>query len=278
MEKIFTTLRENRKLPLTDKQLSDLGVDLQHIDIRTGTTSPSVTSYFLPRANFPDVVDSPHLARSPLMQIGSHSERPGDRSHPLILESLQMCMFPDVMTDEYRYFALGKDQNRHIRDHFYGELIESPPDSVPCHDHKGHRSSLFGLHSHTKCGSDERPSSMELFAIAALTQREMRQVDQKEPDKCYFTFPQLTILMDEYGGCRIFQFSFDGKLHIQFTQVLDLGYVIAVPDWGIRYFDMIDRKDYLEKLNLLLKWAWPIPQGNPVAKVPQDLSDICMSH
>jgi hypothetical protein len=27
MERIYNTLRENRKLPMTDEQLSDLGVD-----------------------------------------------------------------------------------------------------------------------------------------------------------------------------------------------------------------------------------------------------------
>jgi hypothetical protein len=45
--------------------------------------------------------------------------------------------------------------------------------------------------------------------------------------------------------------------------------MIAVPAYGEKYFDMVDRKDFLEKLNLLLKWAWPIPQGNTVADVPR---------
>lgn len=79
--------------------------------------------------------------------------------------------------------------------------------------------------------------------------------------------------MDEFGGIRILQSYFDGKFHIQFSEVLDLGHMIAVPDWGQKYFDMIDRKDYLEKLNLLLKWAWPIVQGDILSK---DLMDISL--
>jgi hypothetical protein len=75
--------------------------------------------------------------------------------------------------------------------------------------------------------------------------------------------------MDQFSGCRIFQSYFDGRFHILFTDVLDLGHMIAVPDWGQRYFDMVDRKDYVKKLNMLLKWAWPIAQGNTVAKAPR---------
>lgn len=75
--------------------------------------------------------------------------------------------------------------------------------------------------------------------------------------------------MDKFGGCRMFQSYFDGKLHVQFSELLDLGHMIAVPAYGEKYFDMVDRKDFLEKLNLLLKWAWPFPQGNTVAKFPR---------
>lgn len=80
--------------------------------------------------------------------------------------------------------------------------------------------------------------------------------------------------MDRYGKHRIFQSYFDGKFHIQFTQLLDLGHMIVVPEWGQKYFDIVDRKDYLEKLNLLLKWAWPIPQGSAIAKIPR--VEVCV--
>ncbi|KAJ5823143.1 hypothetical protein N7447_005483 [Penicillium robsamsonii] len=36
-------------------------------------------------------------------------------------------------------------------------------------------------------GSDERPSSMELFVLVALTYKEMAEVHQNGSDKCYFT-------------------------------------------------------------------------------------------
>jgi hypothetical protein len=105
MERIYNTLRENRKLPMTDEQLSDLGVDFHQFDIRTGTiSSPSVTSYFLPRVDFRDVLDS-DLAASPFLEMASFSEVPGSHSYPWTLESFEMVMFPDMMTDQYNYFT-----------------------------------------------------------------------------------------------------------------------------------------------------------------------------
>lgn len=122
MEKIFKTLSENRDLPMTDQQLSDLGVDLHPLDIRTGETSESATSYFLPRLNFSDVVDSPDLAKSPLMEFGSASEVPGSRPNILFdLAALQDCLFPDAMTDEYNYFAFERDSD--IKRRFYREFV-----------------------------------------------------------------------------------------------------------------------------------------------------------
>ncbi|KAJ6149842.1 hypothetical protein N7471_001041 [Penicillium samsonianum] len=318
MERIYNTLRENRKLPMTDEQLSDLGVDFHQFDIRTGTiSSPSVTSYFLPRVDFRDVLDS-DLAASPFLEIASWSEVPGSLRNPWILESFEMVMFPDMMTDQYNYFTftgsgfsfkefhhegipnggwvVDRDTHFLLGDALLSvcrkfldfectntEKLEFPLDSLSCHEHKGHQRSIVGFRNQEKCG-DKRPSSMELFAIAALTHREMTKVDRERSyknrsdesrsdedrsDECYFTFPHLVFLMDKFGGCRMFQSYFDGKLHVQFSELLDLGHMIAVPAYGEKYFDMVDRKDFLEKLNLLLKWAWPIPQGNTVANVPR---------
>ncbi|CAG7960939.1 unnamed protein product [Penicillium nalgiovense] len=313
MERIYNTLRENRKLPMTDEQLSDLGVDFHQFDIRTGTiSSPSVTSYFLPRVDFRDVLDS-DLAASPFLEAASCSEVPGPRRHPWILESFEMAMFPDMMTDQYNYFTWTgsdfsfKEFHQEGDTHFFlgggllsvrrefldfectnTEKLEFPLDELSCHEHKGHQRSIVGFCNQEKCG-DKRPSSMELFAIAALTHEEMTEVDRERSyknrsdesrsdesrsdedrsDECYFTFPHLVFLMDKFGGCRMFQSYFDGKLHVQFSELLDLGHMIAVPAYGEKYFDMVDRKDFLEKLNLLLKWAWPFPQGNTVAKFPR---------
>jgi hypothetical protein len=105
MERIHNTLCENRKVPMTDEQLSDLGVDFHQFDIRTGTiSSPSVKSYFLPRVDFREVLDS-DLAASPFLEAASCSEVPGPRDHPWILESFEQVMFPDMMTDQYNYFT-----------------------------------------------------------------------------------------------------------------------------------------------------------------------------
>ncbi|KAJ5735021.1 uncharacterized protein N7483_000146 [Penicillium malachiteum] len=64
MQKIYSTLLEKRNSSIADGELSDLGIDLHPFDISTGATSPSVTSYFLPRTDFPDVVDSPDLVNT----------------------------------------------------------------------------------------------------------------------------------------------------------------------------------------------------------------------
>lgn len=105
---------------MTDQQLSDLGVDLHHFDIRTGKTSQPVASYFLPQIDFPDVVDSPNLADSPLMQLGSWSEVPRN-SYPCILESFQQVMFPDAMTWEYNHFAFRESSDS--KSDFYQEFV-----------------------------------------------------------------------------------------------------------------------------------------------------------
>ncbi|KAJ5855658.1 uncharacterized protein N7529_009602 [Penicillium soppii] len=285
MERIYNTLRENRKLPMTDEQLSDLGVDFHQFDIRTGTiSSPSVTSYFLPRVDFRDVLDS-DLAASPFLEMASFSEVPGSHSYPWTLESFEMVMIPigGWKVDRDTYSLLSGTRRFLDFECTNTEKLEFPLDSLSCHKHKGHQRSLVGFRNPEKCG-DKRPSSMELFAIAALTHREMTRVDQERsykyrPDEsrsdkdrsgeCYFTFPHLVFLMDQSGGCRMFQSYFDGKLHVQFSELLDLGHMIAVPAYGQKYFDMVDRKDFLEKLNLLLKWTWPIIQGSTVANVPR---------
>lgn len=122
MEKVYDSLLEKLKsnLPsIADEELVDIGIDLQPLDIRTGATPPSVTSYFLPRTDFPDVVDSPDLEKSPLLEFGSWSERPG-REHPMILESFEMAMFPEVMTEDYLYHVFPDDSSRK---EFYKESV-----------------------------------------------------------------------------------------------------------------------------------------------------------
>ncbi|KAJ5970322.1 uncharacterized protein N7479_000240 [Penicillium vulpinum] len=99
MERICNILRENKKLPMTDEQLSDLGVNFHQFYIRTGKiSSPSITSYFLPRVDFRDVLDS-DLACSPFAEAVSCTEVPGPRRNSWTLEALETFMFPDMMTD-----------------------------------------------------------------------------------------------------------------------------------------------------------------------------------
>ena len=109
MQRIYDTLCENRKLPMTNEQLSDHGVDLHHLDIRTGATSPSTRSYFLPRAEFPELTDSESPLDSPLFEFGILAEEPSHQSQPLNLEAIKTSMFPDCMTYNYRWHSFEGD-------------------------------------------------------------------------------------------------------------------------------------------------------------------------
>ncbi|CAI7587156.1 unnamed protein product [Penicillium bialowiezense] len=166
-------------------------------------------------------------------------------------------------------------------------MLEFPLDSQRCHEHKGHQISIIMFTGEEKCG-DKRPSSMELYALATITRDEMRAVDRKRAemknqsdearsdgptdvdwsDECYFTFPHLVLVMDTFGRCRMLHSYFDGKLYVQFSELLDFGYMIREPPEGQKYFDTIDKEDFLEKFNVLLYWAWPVAQGSTIANVP----------
>lgn len=182
-------------------------------------------------------------------------------------------------------------------------MLEFPLDSLRCHEHKGHQISIIMFTGEEKCG-DKRPSSMELYAMATITRDEMRAVDRKRAemknqsdearsdgptdvdwsDECYFTFPvclslgilsrllthyqHLVLVVDGFGRCRMLHSYFDGKLYVQFSELLDFGYMIREPLEGQKYFDTVDREDFLEKFNVLLYWAWPVAQGSTIANVP----------
>lgn len=102
----------------------------------------------------------------------------------------------------FEYVLLGPSGRK------YGEfestlsmMLEDPLDSASCHNHKSHRTSLVQLLTQAKCGSNERPSSIELYALAALTEREIAEINgrtwrfrapPKNPNiskECYFMFP-----------------------------------------------------------------------------------------
>jgi hypothetical protein len=75
-------------------------------------------------------------------------------------------------------------------------------------------------------------------------------------------------MADDFAGWRVFQSYFDGSFHVSFTDIVDLEHLLVRPEGGGKYFDSVDRADYLKKTNMVLKWAWPFTQGNGVIADP----------
>lgn len=78
----------------------------------------------------------------------------------------------------------------------------------------------------------------------------------------------LTIMADDFARWRVFQSYFDGRFHISFTEVLDLEHLLPGSKTEMEYADSFDRADYLKKTNILLKWAWPLTQGECIVADP----------
>lgn len=106
-------------------------------------------------------------------------------------------------------------------------------------------------------------------------------------EECYFTCPvnspieaasyldyqltkpqHLTIMADDFARWRVFQSYFDGQFHISFTEVLDIEHLLPGSKTEMEYAASFDRADYLKKTNILLKWAWPLTQGECIVADP----------
>lgn len=70
-------------------------------------------------------------------------------------------------------------------------------------------------------------------------------------------------LWDFYGHCRLLYAYFDGsKLKVQFTEVLDFARFAVEPPPEMNYLDIIDLSEYYDTMDKMLKWAWPVVQGD----------------
>lgn len=67
------------------------------------------------------------------------------------------------------------------------------------------------------------------------------------------------MICDFSGRCRVLTGYYDGALHIGFTRILDFSEYGLVPPAGTSYLDNIDQDKFYRMMNMLLKWAWPIP-------------------
>ncbi|OQE17293.1 hypothetical protein PENSTE_c021G03971 [Penicillium steckii] len=101
----------------------------------------------------------------------------------------------------------------------------------------------------------DRPSTQEIYTMARLIRSEMPE------ENCDFNFPQLALIFDHSHKCRILQSFFDGRLHVLFSEILSFEQFIIL-DSEVEnedsYFDIVDREAYLKKLNIILKWIWPV--------------------
>ena len=69
----------------------------------------------------------------------------------------------------------------------------------------------------------------------------------------------LLVVFDEYGHSRVLAGYFDGQLHIQFTRISDFkGYAVISPE-DTPYLNSMDKGKFYVTVNMLAKWAWPIP-------------------
>ena len=176
-------------------------------------------------------------------------------------------------------------------------LKSEHPKSPTCHKHRGHRCSLVNLRHEPR---DNRPtlrftdhiSTFEIFHLATEFRKDMGEDMSDNPrdsrvEECYFTCPvnspieaasyldyqltkpqHLTIMADDFARWRVFQSYFDGQFHISFTEVLDIEHLLPGSKTEMEYAASFDRADYLKKTNILLKWAWPLTQGECIVADP----------
>lgn len=72
----------------------------------------------------------------------------------------------------------------------------------------------------------------------------------------------MAVLIDREGLCRILCAYFDGRLRVQYTRCLSFIEFVVEPLPRKDYVETIDLQKYYDLMDKLLKWAWPITQGD----------------
>ncbi|KAJ5080843.1 hypothetical protein N7456_013553 [Penicillium angulare] len=148
------------------------------------------------------------------------------------------------------------------------EYDSNKEDSIPvtfrtCASHGAHWATI------SKIGK-RRPFVMEvLFLIDWIlygmeTQiKELSELpDGGKVENFNHILPRLAVFFDDEGLARVIYAYFDGKLKVQFTEALDFSGLEKTPPPGGMYKDVLEQSKYHEKMDMLLKWAWPIVQGD----------------
>ncbi|PLB51022.1 hypothetical protein P170DRAFT_509069 [Aspergillus steynii IBT 23096] len=124
---------------------------------------------------------------------------------------------------------------------------------------------------------DKLPSISEVLAAVDEILHSMRsqrdELQNKEFKQGSTAFnhilPRLILLRDSRGHRRLLYAYFDGsRLNVQFTELLHFEQFAVTPPPGTAYRDFINLSLYHDMIDQLLKWAWPVVQG--------DTSESCL--
>ncbi|KAJ6114953.1 hypothetical protein N7486_000731 [Penicillium sp. IBT 16267x] len=120
------------------------------------------------------------------------------------------------------------------------------------------------------------PSVTELIVLVKLILHgvvrqieELKQLQSKGLEHFHHILPRLIIALDEYCHARVLYAYFDDeKLKVQFTSALDFEKFDFEQfrrkkrlSPGIKYIDSMDWSKYHDMMDKLLKWMWPVVQG-----------------
>lgn len=65
------------------------------------------------------------------------------------------------------------------------------------------------------------------------------------------------------GHYRLLYAYFDGsRLKVNFTETQGFSKFAVEPPAGMNYLDSIDLSEYYDKVDKVIKWAWPVVQGD----------------
>ena len=73
----------------------------------------------------------------------------------------------------------------------------------------------------------------------------------------------MIIAVDKACSVRVLYAYFDGeKLKVQFTPTVKFEEMVMIPPPGVKYLDHVDLDEYRRKMDLVLKWVWPVIKGD----------------
>ncbi|OJJ45353.1 hypothetical protein ASPZODRAFT_2109743 [Penicilliopsis zonata CBS 506.65] len=282
-------LLENSKSRLiTRRKQKRLKIHLNPLDINSGRTSSTVFPYFLPRTGVSSIFDLKHdsHARDAFLQCQGKYNGFKDWMHGT--EDSQQGMEWRLATKlerayyRYREECLSVDERKLLRKKNRLEGNESirqkeyPRYKDAWSKHPTHEERHWlGSVKIDQSGDDGCPSTTEVLVLVmrilnGMAYQHKWNIDKKDPElksgcapkKLFHMYPTMIVTIDPRGKARVLWAYFDGTLHVQFSRLLDFGQFAIQPPSGKRYLNCIDVRKYFEMMDILVKWAWPVIQGD----------------